>query len=250
MGEYSNKKYLKSEIMDQSRHLFVYGYHNETRTEFLQMLERDYPLILDTNKPVALYLNHFGLRSHEKTTNPLVEIIAREYLNMIIMEKIIKKIGLLNNQDINNKIIRIFRLMSQEKIESLSDILKQLQRSKEFYAKVYLEDSVDTISMNEIPIPFMQLEMLIKDLKEIMNIDSYFGIIMDKKETISHDSIRSINDLIGSRINKDISIKVATEPWDWNTYIGSNGQYIEYPHDYGIVELDHSYQAYMKKLKK
>lgn len=253
MGDYNNNKYLKSEIMTQSRHLFVYGYTNANRTNFLQELENDYPLRLDTNKPVALYLNQFGLRAHEKTTNPLAEIIAREYLNMIITEKIIMKIRLLKNQEINNRIMKLFRLMSQERIEDLSDIQRQLHRSKETYIQMYSkvqEGLIDTISMSEIPIPFLQLEMVIKDLKEIMNIDSCFGIILDKKEPLSYNSTRSVNDLIGSRINKDLSIKVAIEPNDWETYIGNNGQYIEYPHDYGIVELDDSYQTYMKKLKK
>ena len=113
-----------------------------------------------------------------------------------------------------------------------------------------LEGNVDTIPIMEIPIPFIQLEMVIKDIKELLNIGSYFGIILDKKEPLTYNSTRSVNDLIGSRINKDLSIKVATEPNDWDSYIGNNGQYIEYPHDYGIVELDSSNQEFMKKLIK
>ena len=40
---YSNEEYLKKEIMNQSRHLFIFGYNNQARSNFLQSLENDYP---------------------------------------------------------------------------------------------------------------------------------------------------------------------------------------------------------------
>ena len=83
-----------------------------------------------------------------------------------------------------------------------------------------------------------------------MNMQSYFGIIFDKKCDMSISSIQAINNLIGARINSDISIKVATEPDGWKTYCDVNGKYIENIHDYGIIQLDNSYTSYTKKLMK
>ena len=56
--------------------------------------------------------------------------------------------------------------------------------------------------------------------------------------------------LMSSRINGDISVKVVTEPDAWATFITSNGVFVEYMHDYGIIELDNSYKNDMKKLIK
>ena len=81
-----------------------------------------------------------------------------------------------------------------------------------------------------------------------MNINSYFGIIIDKKGPLATTSVQAINTLIGGRINDDISVKVAISQDDWETYITNNGQFIEAVHDYGTVELDDSYKKYMNLL--
>ena len=70
------------------------------------------------------------------------------------------------------------------------------------------------------------------------------------KNNISTLSVQAINNFIGARINGDISIKVAIEPDDWETYCGTNGQYIEAIHDYGTIDLDDSYTKRLSKSKK
>ena len=88
--------------------------------------------------------------------------------------------------------------------------------------------------------------MFVRLYKEAMNMKSYFGIIFDKQTPLMPSSTQAINNLIGSRINGDISVKVAIEPDDWETYRDSNGQFVEATHDYGTVELDNSSKTYMK----
>lgn len=83
-----------------------------------------------------------------------------------------------------------------------------------------------------------------------MGMNSYFGIVYDKKGPLAIPSTRQINNLIGSRINGDISVKIAMEPENWETYVDSNGQFVQATHDYGTVELDDSFQKYMKKVKR
>ena len=60
MEIYSNEKQLKNEIM-QSRHLFIYGYDTNCKSEFLKGLESEYPVSVDSNEPIVLYSNNFGL---------------------------------------------------------------------------------------------------------------------------------------------------------------------------------------------
>ncbi len=92
--------------------------------------------------------------------------------------------------------------------------------------------------------------MFIELLKRAINNNSYFGIILDKQKDIALSSIQAINVWIGRRINHNIALKVSTTLDTWDSYMDSNGIFIEGIHDYGIVELDNSYQEYMKKLKK
>ena len=52
---------IKSEIMDQSRHQFVYGYNNDARKEIVDSLEKDYPAVFDSNKPMAVNIKDLGV---------------------------------------------------------------------------------------------------------------------------------------------------------------------------------------------
>lgn len=105
------------------------------------------------------------------------------------------------------------------------------------------------MSIDQIPIPFLQLDLFIAQFKRALNNNSYFGIIIDKQQDIAVSSTKAINFLIGGRINKDISMKIAIQPDNWDTYLDPNGQLIEAIHDYGTVELDDSNREYTKKLK-
>ena len=50
--------------------------------------------------------------------------------------------------------------------------------------------------------------------------------------------MKSINNLIASRINKDISVKLATGNKTWRTYMADNNEHIDSVHDYDIIYLD------------
>ena len=55
--------------------------------------------------------------------------------------------------------------------------------------------------------------------------------------------------MVGKRINADISMKVACQPGEWETYYDLSGQFVQCVHDYGVVELDDSLNQYVKKRK-
>lgn len=262
MEKYKNEEQLKNTIMGQSRHLFIYGYDTDYRSEFLQSLEKDYPVIADSNKPVALYFDSLGMPKLDINLKDkdsyLIHAICREYLSFTIATKILEK-TLELNMFLDDRLSRLLYLINRTKnnshasIKTVEDLLKEIKTSRDFYYKNYInyvKGRVERIPIDEISIPFIQLDMFVSNYKTGMNIDSYLGIIFDKKGKQTTSSIQAINDLIARRINKDISVKVAIEPENWETYRDANGQLIEATHDYGIVELDDSLKDNIKKMKK
>ena len=87
--------YLKKQIMEQSRHQFVYSYSDNNRKLFLQKLERLYPIKMDCNSPMCIYLKEYGLPKISMTNNEIdkskIDILSREYLSSSIAHSILQK---------------------------------------------------------------------------------------------------------------------------------------------------------------
>lgn len=265
MGKYKNEEYLKHEIMDYSRHQFIYGYDGISRKQFLENIANDYGIVLDKKSPMAIYLNEFGLPNisicDSKLDKIKISTISSEFLYFSIASEILlKAIGVYNINLLNERFKKLIDTLNKHSInkdyspmENLNDLIRVLIQSKDFYKKCYIEycgEGKDTISINEIVLPFLQFDMFVNLLKRAINNESYFGIIIDKQSDIALSSTQAINGLIGSRINGDISMKIAVEPDNWNSYRDLNDQMIECIHDYGTVELDDSQYKYLKKFKR
>lgn len=263
MKQYKNEEYLKKEIMEQSGHLFIYGYNDEHRSEFLKSLETDYPILLDSNRPVAVYLDSIGMpkidANLKNKDSYLISASCREYLSFLVAARILERTMKYDDRVLNDRLSELIRQKNDEKnmgyadIKSAQDLLREIKASRDFYYKSYInyvKGLIDSISIDGLALPFLELEMFVRDYKEAMNIDSYFGVIFDKKSPIALSSTYAINNLIGSRINGDISVKVATTPNDWDVYTDANGEFIQETHDYSRVELDDSYNEHMKILTK
>lgn len=262
---YENEDYLKNEIMEQNRHQFIYSYNDAKRELFLNKLDNEYPIKIDCNSPMCIYLNDFSFPKISvidcALDNNKIDILSNEYLSFTIAVAILEKTR--KNVDVdllNSKITRLLHLINKydinsghKKITSFDELILTMNESKSFYKSYYL-DYVKTgqtkKSINDISISFLHLESFISQYKRALNNTSYFAIIIDKSDDISLSSTKAINLLIGSRINKDISMKIVVEPGKWDSYIDVNGQYIESIHDYGVVELDDSQKKYIKSLKK
>ena len=87
-------------------------------------------------------------------------------------------------------------------------------------------------------IPFMDIESFIKKVKKLINNDSYLCILLNYENEISTYSMKSVNNLIASRINKNISIKLGTGSKEWKTYYTDNNDHIDSVQDYDIIYLD------------
>ena len=125
----------------------------------------------------------------------------------------------------------------------------QLRKSWFDYYVNYLKGG-EELSINGLKIPFINLESFVIDYKKAINNSSYLAIVLDKKQQRAIPSVKAVNTHVGSRINSDISMKVVTEPDDWETSYDTRGQIVERIHDYGTVELDDSNKEFKKKIKK
>ena len=263
MGKYKHEDYLKKEIMNQSRHLFIYGYNNEHRSNFLKNLESEYPIKMDFDEPAALYFDSLGLpkidTDFKDKDSFIIRTVSREFLSFTIAAKILEKSMEFDIATLDNRLSRLIRIINRNKnrgyseVESAEQLLREIKVSRDFYYENYINyvrGIIKGISMEEITVPFLQLEMFVRLYKSAMNMSSYFGIIFDKKCSLAISSIQAINSLISARINSNLSVKVAIEPNDWETYKDANGQYIDAVHDFGTVELDDSLKEHIKTLKR
>ena len=260
MGKYKNQEYLKKEIMEQSRHLFIYGYDTEYKSKFLQDLEKEYSFSIGSSSPFALYVDSFGLpRTDEIRDKYIIHKMSREYLSLTIALKILDSSKEIDEGILNERLSRLVYLINRirnlghAEIKTVVDLYNEIKASRDFYYENYvryINGLIDSIPIDDVSILFLPLGMFVSTYKHAMDMNSYFGIIFDNKNKFAISSIQEVNNLINGRINSDMSVKVATDPDGWQTYRDTNGQFVEAVHDYGIVELDDSYKEYTRKLNK
>lgn len=251
----------KKIIMENSWHQFIYGYDTEQRHQLLKGLEQDYPIQIDTDMPMAIYLEEYGLPKIDLNLNEMERIqvsgVAREYLNFLIVRRILTRIKeCFGMEELDKRMAELLSYTnrclinkSAKSLQNVTDLLIVLEQSINMYLKGYLNYGEHSFKINEVTIPFIQIESFIRRVKEGLNNHSYFGIIIDKTHDISSFSTRAINGLVGSRINANLSMKVALEPWGWDSYSYSQGQVIQAPHDYSSVELDGSLKFHTEALE-
>ena len=253
---------IKDMIMGQSRHLFVYGNISQSRTDFLKKLEEDYPIKSNQDSPMAIYLDEYALPNIDNQ-NPNVDkirlkTIGREFFNASVTFKLVdcltKKEDLTEEQ-VNYFLKNMARVNlpgSDERIESLEEFSRLIKETKDFYQLYYyeyLKEHPNLPNFSDVRIPFIELNGTVVYLKKTLKNDSYFGIIIDHNNPISLISTQAINGIVTRRINKDISMKVVTEPDKWISFFDQSGELAEATHDYGVVELDDSLKKYIKKRK-
>ena len=255
-----NERIIEDWIM-QKRHAFIYGYNNSEREKILRSYEEKYPILPNNNQPVALYMDSFGIPEidEERINTKLLKEIGYEHFEFTVASKIVERT--LENKDIDetrfNYILESLdnsrnEDFSVEHINTLKDLSKELKNSRDYYYGLYMDaisGKINKIQYN-ISLTGIYLDWFISEYKNALNMDSAFMLILDRKSKISLSSTRAINCFIGARINKNLNIKVATEPGEWKTFTGIVGERIEPIHDFDEVELDESKHEYtMKKVK-
>lgn len=249
MGFYKNEETLKERIVGYV-HTFIYGYNGDSRTQFLKGIEEEYPVRTNNNQPVVLYLDQLGFQDEDvELRGKSIQNIYRlseQYINFCVIARILERTLESGNHDLSKLIENIKPVVkSGTKIETIEDLLREINISKEFLSEnyyKYIRGTISGVFFSGLAISEIILNEFIKKYKESMGMHSHFSLIYDKKGPISIYSEEKINDLIGSQIASLLSINVATDPNEWTIYEKSDGTPLKIPRNYSIVELDDSYQ--------
>ena len=248
---------FSDEIIGQSRHQFIYGENGKRREEILRGIVNDNPIVCDVNEPGSIYLGDDYL-SGEESVDQLDSYrklaIARENFNFAVCGKLLDEALSLDinarSDEFLSRMTRFF-VDNGQSFDDLDSLVRVLYQTRDFYSdgyKTYLETGVFP-SLEGLPIKFIELDSFMHYYKKLLNNKSYFSVVVDQQKPISSLSKRAINDVVGKRINADISMKVACQPGEWETYYDLSGQFVQSVHDYGVVELDDSLNQYVKKIK-
>ena len=249
---------FSDEVIGQSRHQFIYGENGNKREEILRGIVRDNPIVMDENVPGSIYLENDYLMSGGGFVIDKYRSLAasREHFMFAITGKLLEDALSLDietrSDEFLSRINRLFVNSEHGLIEDLDSLVRVLYQARDFYRdgyKSFLETGIFP-SIECLPIQFMDLNSFMHCYKKLLNNKSYFSVIVDQQVPISTLSKRAINDVVGRRINGDISMKVACQPGEWETFFDLNGQLVEATHDYGVVELDDSFNQYVKKIKR
>lgn len=252
----------KRQIMEEGRHHFIYGHNGEKRRIFLASLEDTYPIKVESSSPMAIYMGSLFLPrlNTKKPLRPEIDSLAREHTNFFIAERIIENVKRDAMQDIiNSKIEELLKIVNRlflnhgkQNISSLDELLTALRTSKKFYERYYVKSQrgEDTPSIDDLQLCFMQIVPFVHYVKNMLATKAPFSIIVDHQEPMNILSCQAINNLTGMRINDDISMNVAEQPEEWESFLAQNGTMIEAVHDYGVIELDDSLKTFIEEYKK
>lgn len=260
MENINDATYYSRKIIEESRHKFIYAYQ-DNRKLLIQKIISNYPLLIGDNYS-CLYMEIDGLPKIDTNYLDLnknaISIMSSEYLYFSIASELIKSI--INNNDLNKitKVENIIldyinRSLINKNISSLNILFQMLNKTKNMYNELYLnylQKGVLEDPTNKTELSFLPLGGFIHYIRKMLGIKSHISLVLDHKKEVSKESYKAINNLVGSRINGEISINILTKPDTWKTYIDQRGQLIEATHDYENVEYDKSSNRYLIKMKK
>lgn len=248
---------LERRTIGESRHQFIYGKANSDR---LKQFELNNPVFVNRDLPMAVYIDNSDFPQVIKSAEIDIIIAQRmaiEYLNFAIASRILDNIimsvdsTLLKNTEgkFIERINRLFINNDNCQISNIEELLDVVNSMRGFYKKAYIEylatgKSIDNIL--ELPIAFLQIDWFCSHVKRLLNSSGYFALVFDIKKQMPVLFQQVINNLISSRINQDISVKVFCEDTMWTCYYDTNGQIIEDVHDYGSSYYDNEGLGYSR----
>ena len=232
-------------VVLESRHKFVY--YDYESIDKLRQCEFWYVPKLDSEGPVVIYEIDEGLPEVDtklKLDSFRIKIFHERYYELLIFSSIIDSIANhINHDELNSRMKRTFKLfshISKRDIHDINTLRSLLIESKCMFRDGYLEymETGKWDGYGKIPISFVMTDSLIPDIKEELGINKYFSFMLELQGDISKYTCMSVNDYIASRCNGYLSMNVLLHSdSEWKTYHPNNGQFIEYTHDYTIVDF-------------
>lgn len=231
-------------VVWESRHKFVY-YDYETKDRFID-LDCVYKAELNSEYPIVISIYDEGLPNIDTTLELDKEIIKsfhNSYYELLIFLGIIDHIANhIDNEELNNRLKRVFKLCSDIEIDNIRIFRSLLIDSKYMYRDAYVEymESGKLDFYDKVPIPFIMMDNVIPMIKDAIRLEKYFCVLVDLDKDKTIYDCMAINNYIASRCNGYLSINVMLDKYDrWKSYYASNGQFIQEVHDY--TEIDCTY---------
>lgn len=230
-------------VVWESRHKFVY-YDEDTKSDILDMVSR-YPAKLDSEEPIVVYISDSGLSKIDSKLDLnkyKIRSFHDRYFELLIFLAIVDTLIKNIDKDIlNEKLSRMFRLCSytaKKKINDVIELREMLSRSIDSYKEAYVkyQETGELDFYETIEFPFLMMYNSLECLKEEINLKKYFALLIEIDNDTSYNHM-AINGYIASRCNGYLSVNVLLNDYDWKYYYSSNGQLIEYIHDYTVVDL-------------
>jgi len=256
-------KILESQIMTHKWHEFLYGYDTKERTKFLKGMEAHYPIVYGEDVPMGIYLEPYGIESSKKNIEHnnqdeamRIDISAREYLKNLIAYHIMSSIE--SNSTVMGKVeFEIIKFLNssyfgrKQKVSSVKDYLNELKDKLSICSETYHSILLTGNSHPKIfdfPSDFFDIDKFGKKVKNILNNNGQFNVIIDHKTKIALESSKAIMSIVNIRCAGTICMKVATDPEKWFIYHDLNGYYVADIHDYSTSELDNSRRKLLEKI--
>ncbi len=250
------------QIVKNKNPKFIYGYNGEVRAKFLKRLASSFPVITDAKNKIGIgvYIEGRSLPITNQNLNPIVNTFySQTYLNLLIIYNIlntlIEQIDSKNLEsrsksflkEINTKINLPLHINSLNKLRDT--FKKDLDNVYEKYCD-YLtkgESALDEVPCL-IPTEYSLLEIYLSLLLKMLNTNAYFILIFDQQEKFSDETKKEIINLTTSEIIEYISINIACEPNEWQTF-EEDLKYNEAISSFTTIEIDDCFKDTKGKAK-
>lgn len=251
--------YLEKRILEDSAHQFIYGENLDEREKLIQKLLEDYPVLINSETPVAVNLDSVALPNIERLNEDVDNIslygASREYLFNSVLFSIIKRINdaQLEMPKFIERVNEAELDYSDCKVDNLSELLSLIEMQKETWFTFYKElltNGTAKLDFDKLPLSYIEIELLIERIKKELNLKSYFALLVDIKEEIPIVSQMALNNLVGARITGMLSMKIMINPEYQFCVYDLSGNFVQNVHDYSTIELDDSYKNLTRDRKR
>ena len=244
-----NENAAAQNIMYSNKNEFIYRYDSTPTKNIIKNIDELHPLKLDSNSPIGICIKEYGLR---RPKNDNIDLTLSRACNNILIcsiaSEIVEKVINLDEKEANNRLQRViyivnkyFLTKNQKKITNVKELLILLKKTLKYYSNI--NDKNNDISPDEV-IYYVKPGFLMNELKHAINCSSHFSAIIDNRDDISINSIRTINSYIASHTEEDLVMKVFTDLKKWKTLTTPTGKLLEFFEDYHNREIDESYRKY------
>lgn len=234
---------LKRQILER-RHAFIYGAEKE-REKYLKELAR-VSYTEEGKKAIPIYTNFEGLKDSENKTceewrlNSVQNNYFELSMTSLIFERLKKE---LNEEELEKLEVNLKRLFHDNSITNFNILEQELKNGtnayREFYNHYRKTGELNDNLVLDLKILFVLFDLFLPNLKKTIPSISNFLLILDTQNEFGVCFTKVVNTYISSRSNGYLNIKVACENQNiWKNYTTINEQFVQYVHDYDIIEMD------------